>query len=133
MPDDWQGLVLQGMVHDSPAERKCGTASEAWCMQVRHFELFVMGGKIWWETTAWEQTVQLRPRLEATRLCAQIRRVAHRAELTNRAQHLENVLLALGFLTSYGRLVIAPSRWRHCQGLVLLLQDLADSVHEVCY
>ena len=47
MPDDWQGLVLQGMVHDSPAERKCGTASEAWGMQVRHFELFVMGGKKW--------------------------------------------------------------------------------------
>ena len=47
MPDDWQGLVLQGMVHDSPAERKCGTASEAWCMQVHHFELFVMVGKKW--------------------------------------------------------------------------------------
>ena len=42
MPDDWQGLV-----HNSPVKHKCGTASEAWCMQVRHFELFVMVGKKW--------------------------------------------------------------------------------------
>ena len=127
MPEDWRGLV-----HDSHAERKCGTASDAWGTHVRHFELIGMGDKNWSETTAREQTGQLRPRLDVTRLRGQIRGVAHRTELTARAQHLENVLLALGFLTSYGSLVIAPSRWRHCQGLVLLLQDLADSVHEVC-